>query len=238
MKNIVILLAAGKGSRMGTKTQKQFLQLNNKPLLYYSLKTFEQSVLIDEVVLVTTKEHINYVKNEIIDLYHFTKVKNIIPGGNERYLSVWNGLQTIKNQQGYVFIHDSARAFLTEATIQRAYDCVKEHRACVVGVPSKDTVKISDAREYVESTPKRERVWIIQTPQVFSIEVAYQAYEKLIEKDVQDVTDDAMVVEQTLHVPVKLTMGSYENIKITTPEDMEMAEVLVKKWEKVSKPVD
>lgn len=223
-----IVLAAGQGKRMGTKVQKQYLEISGKPVLYYSLNTFQNSKIIDEIVLVVSEGQEEYCRKEFIEKYSFDKVSKIVVGGSERYYSVWNGLQTLPDE-GYVFIHDGARPFVTEEIIIRAYDEVCNCKACVVGMPVKDTIKIADEDRFSDYTPKRDWVWTIQTPQVFDVKIAKEAYELLMKCDIINVTDDAMVVETMLHQKVKLVKGSYENIKITTPEDLDIAEVFLKK---------
>jgi len=222
-----IVLAAGRGTRMGTRIQKQYLELAGKPILYHALMPFQQAELIDEIVLVVGKGQEEYCKTEIVEKYHITKVHAIVEGGKERYHSVWNGLQ--KTDDGYVFIHDGARPFVTEDILMRVYDEVQKFKACVVGMPVKDTIKISDAEGFVDATPQRSRVWMIQTPQVFETVLIKEAYRRLMEEERSDVTDDAMVAELMLGVKVKLVEGSYENIKITTPEDLDIGEIFVKK---------
>mgnify|MGYP000575325935 FL=1 len=167
---------------------------------------------------------------EIVNKYHFGKVRAVVSGGKERYDSVWNGLKAVRDgmageeaKEGYVYIHDGARPFVDEEIIKRAYTCVEENRACVAGMPSKDTVKIVDENQFAVTTPARKYVWNVQTPQVFETALITQAYEKLMQHDRENVTDDAMVVEQEMQIPVKLFEGSYCNIKITTPEDLETA---------------
>lgn len=223
-----IVLAAGQGRRMGTKVHKQYLMLNEKPVLYYSLKEFQDSDIIDEIYLITGAGEEEYCRQTIVDKYHITKVTKILPGGAERYNSVWSGLQELRDD-GYVFIHDGARPFVDGDIIQRAFDVVCKNKACVVGMPVKDTIKVADARDFVENTPDRRRVWMIQTPQVFKNDLVKGAYSMLMRESYTNVTDDAMVVEQMLGFPIKLVCGSYENIKITTPEDLEMAEVFLKR---------
>lgn len=222
-----IVLAAGQGKRMGTKVQKQYLEIDGKPVLYYSLRVFEQSDLIDEIVLVVGENQKEYCEKEIISKYQIQKVKAIVEGGAERYHSVWNGLQEVN--EGYVFIHDGARPFITDEILERVYDEVLVHKACVVGMPVKDTIKIADENEFADVTPERNLLWQIQTPQVFETEMVKKAYAKLMNCAIINVTDDAMVVEQMLGDKVKLVRGSYENIKITTPEDLEIAKIFVKK---------
>lgn len=224
---VAIVLAAGQGRRMGTKIQKQYLLLNGKPVLYYSLNVFQKSEVIDEICIVTGAGDEDYCKREIVERYGITKVSQIIAGGAERYLSVWNALQVI-GEDGYVFIHDGARPFVDEEMLYRVYNQVVCHRACVVGMPVKDTIKISDENGFVKETPDRSRVWMVQTPQVFDMALVKRAYALLIEKNEINVTDDAMVVEQMMKIPVKFVEGSYENIKITTPEDLKTGEIFAK----------
>ena len=226
-----IVLSAGQGKRMGASVQKQYIELEGKPVIYYTLKTFQDSMVIDDIVLVVGKDQVSYVKEEIVDFYGFTKVSTIVEGGKERYDSVWEGLKAIKTE-GYVFIHDGARLFVSEDILLRGYDTVEKHRACVAGMPSKDTVKLVDENTFAKETPNRKYVWTIQTPQIFETALIKEAYGKIMEDDCSGVTDDAMVVEQTMCVPVKLFEGSYENIKITTPEDLDIAEVFLKKFSK------
>lgn len=227
IKCTAIVLAAGQGKRMGTKIQKQYLEIQGKPVLYYSLKAFEDSELIDEIILVTGKNQEEYCRKEIVERYGIQKVKKIVAGGAERYHSVWNGLQEVRS--GYVFIHDGARPFINEEILKRAYEAVVEYKACVVGMPVKDTIKIADENGFAKETPNRSLLWAVQTPQVFDVSLIKEAYAKLMEEENVPVTDDAMVAEQMLGMKVKLVEGSYENIKITTPEDMVVAESFLKK---------
>lgn len=155
-----IVLAAGQGKRMGTKVHKQYLLLADRPVLYYSLKAFEDSPLIDEVFLITGAGEEEYCREKIVNPYHFTKVSRIMHGGAERYHSVWNGLQELE-EHGYVFIHDGARPFVDSGIIERAYEEVREHKACVVGMPVKDTIKMADEHGNVETTPDRSRLWMV-----------------------------------------------------------------------------
>ena len=222
-----IVLAAGQGKRMHSKVQKQFLEIQDHPVLYYSLRCFQDSLLIDDIILVTGNDMISYCKNEIVDRYSFTKVSNVIAGGKERYDSVYAGLCACKDCR-YVLIHDGARPFITEEIIERGLEKVKETGACVVGMPSKDTIKLSDAEGYVKETPDRKCVWTIQTPQIFSYALIREAHDSIRKKDMSKITDDAMVIEQETGVKVALAEGSYQNIKITTPEDLYIAEAFLR----------
>ena len=230
-RNTAIVLAAGQGKRMHSKVQKQSLEIQGYPVLYYSLRCFQESPLIQDIILVTGEESISYCKEEIVQKYGFTKVSAVIPGGKERYDSVYAGLCECRDCE-YVLIHDGARPFVTEEILKRGLQKVKETGACVIGMPSKDTVKLSDEEGYVKETPNRKCVWTIQTPQIFSYSLIREAHDSIRQKDMSKITDDAMVVEQETGAKVALAEGSYQNIKITTPEDLEMAKVFLKRRKK------
>lgn len=232
-----VILAAGSGKRMNSGIAKQFLLLGGKPVLWYSLQAVEQSKIIDDCILVTGEENIAYVKKEIVGKYGFRKVATVVGGGSERYESVYKALcviagggLSIPNEDGYVFIHDGARPFLKEKLLEDTLNEVSENHACVAAVPVKDTIKIADEQGFAIQTPARNLVWSVQTPQVFDTELIIRAYQALFgrpEVERQGITDDAMVVENMLGTPVKLVMSSYDNIKITTPEDMRLAKMLL-----------
>lgn len=235
-----IVLAAGSGSRMKSAVAKQYMLLGGKPLIWYALNAVENSETIDDCILVTGAEDLGYVRDEIVDKYGFHKVDTITAGGAERYLSVGNALQVIAdgtmripNRDGYVFIHDGARPFLTEQILRDTYEAVRNHHACVAAMPVKDTVKISGEDGFAASTPDRKMVWSVQTPQVFDTQLILRAYQRLREQQTWldqkgiMVTDDASVVELFTEQKVKLVEGSYRNIKITTPEDIKIAEAFL-----------
>ena len=234
-----VVLAAGKGSRMGGNTAKQYMEIGGKPLVAYALEVFEASPVIDEIILMTDVGHIEYAKTEIVEAYGLKKVSTIGAGGGERYESVWKALCTLMDreegekeslvrdrQDGYVFIHDGARPFVTGEIIERAYGAVCRYNACVVGMPVKDTIKLVNQEGMIESSPDRSMVWQAQTPQVFSVPLIVEAFARQMKADCTGITDDAMVVEAQMGVKAHMVMGSYANIKITTPEDLFMAEVL------------
>lgn len=235
-----IMLAAGSGSRMKSTVAKQYMLVKGKPLIWYALQTVEESEIIDDCILVTAEGDIPYMQKEIVEKYGFSKVVAIIAGGAERYLSVANACKLIAenklpipNKDGFVFIHDGARPFLTEQILQDTYKAVEESGACVAAVPSKDTIKIADGDGFVASTPDRRLVWSIQTPQVFDTGLIVKAYATLLDKlpEIKErgisITDDASVVELFSDKKVKLVESSYENIKITTPEDIKTAEAFL-----------
>ena len=220
-----IVLAAGQGKRMNSEIAKQYLMLNDKPILYYSLKTFEES-LVDDIILVVGSDDIDYVRKEIVEKYDFKKISQIIEGGKERYNSVYNALLSI-TETNYVLIHDGARPFVTNELIDRVVKNVINLKACVVGMPAKDTIKIADEDGFVYETPSRAKLWMIQTPQAFEYDMIKKAYDMIMEEDNIKVTDDAMVLEYTLGYPIKLLEGCYQNIKITTSEDLNMAKMIL-----------
>ena len=227
MKNVAIVLAAGQGKRMNSKVQKQYLLIKDKPVLYYTLSAFEKSPLISEIILVTGKDEIEYCRKEIVEKYGFEKVRKITAGGKERYHSVYEGIRVI-DKADYILIHDGARPFVDEEMIERVCEAVQEHKACVVGIPVKDTIKIADDEQFAAQTPDRRKVWQVQTPQTFAYDLIKEAYEKLLAEEPEGITDDAMVVETMTDYKVKLVEGSYRNIKITTPEDLDIAAIFCK----------
>lgn len=230
-----ILLAAGAGRRMKSDTAKQYMMLCGKPVIWYGLQAFERSPLVDDCILVVGAGEVAYAEQEIVERYGFRKVSAVIEGGRERFLSVNCALDVLRLRQeqedtGYVMIHDGARPLLTGELIEALYRDVKKYGACCAAVPVKDTVKVSDGNGFVERTPDRNLLYAVQTPQVFRTSLILRAYDALLdrqeetEKEGVHITDDAMVVEHMLGAPVRLTESTYENIKITTPGDMEVAE--------------
>ena len=225
-KYTAIVLAAGMGKRMNSSVPKQYLTLADKPVLYYALKAFEESDVTD-IILVVGEGEVSYCREEIVEKYALRKISAVIEGGKERYYSVYEGLKVAKGAD-YVLIHDGARPLVTGEIIRRAIQTVLQEQACVVGMPVKDTIKIIGEDGRAEATPDRSRLWQIQTPQVFSYDMIFDAYEWVIGQEDIAVTDDAMVLECATGRKVKVIEGSYENIKITTPEDLLIAETYLK----------
>ncbi len=221
-----IVLAAGSGSRMNQKKEKQFLLLDGKPVLYYSLKTFEASI-VDEIILVTKEKDIDYCREEIVEKYGFSKVRRIVSGGKERYDSVQKGMRAADKRNNIIMIHDAARPFVTNRMILDSISAARRYKACTVAVPVKDTIKVVDEYEFGVETPDRSTLYIIQTPQTFDRKLLREAYDRLRISGDKDITDDTMIVERYLDQRVKMVEGSYRNIKITTPEDMPVAEALL-----------
>ncbi len=227
-KFIAIILAGGRGKRMGTAVSKQYLLIEDKPVLYYSLKAFEESN-VDEIIIVAEKGTEDYCKINIVDKYNIKKVSSIIEGGAERYNSVHNALNAIipSKDKTYVLIHDGARALITKEVINDIISNVIEKKAVIAGVPVKDTIKIVNEQGMVTATPARESLWQIQTPQAFVYEEILSAYNEAISKKLPGITDDSMVMEASGIRKVEVVMGSYGNIKITTPEDLAYAENII-----------
>ena len=223
-----VVLAAGQGRRMESEIQKQYMEVNGKPLIFYALNAFEKSA-VDSVVLVTGCGETGNCRRDIVERFGFSKVDRIVEGGKERYHSVYEGLKAAVDAD-YVLIHDGARPCGDTRIIGDAIAGAREYGACVVGMPVKDTIKIADEEEFARETPDRRSLWMIQTPQAFSYELIFGAYKRLFESEENQVgvTDDAMVVESMTERKVKLIRGSYENMKVTTPEDIAIAEVLLK----------
>lgn len=235
MMTTAIVLAAGVGSRMNTKTAKQFLEVDGHEVLYYALYAFHIHPEIDAVILVTKEEFIHHCRKELVEKYNLSKVVEICAGGKERYDSVYKGLCKIKTtaDDDIVLIHDGARPFVTQTMITESIACAKKCGACTVGVPAKDTIKIVDEEKYGVNTPDRSRVYQIQTPQTFRVNLLQQAYEQMYGEqakigEIYNITDDTMLVERYTGVHSKVVDGAYENIKITTPEDLEIAKIFVK----------
>lgn len=222
----VIIAAAGMSNRMGSKMNKQFLAVGGKPILAHTIEKFENSKFIDEIILVSKEGETEYCRKEIIKKYKFEKVSKIIKGGKERQDSIYNGLLALNEKTEIVLTHDGARPFISKENIRDGIKEVFKTGSCVVGVPVKDTIKIVGEDKNIEHTPPRATIWAAQTPQCFPREVIVKAYEKAIKEGYLG-TDDSSLVERLGH-RVKMIMGSYENIKITTPEDLVLAESLFK----------
>ena len=229
-KYAAIVLSAGSGSRMKSNIPKQYLPLREKPVIYYSLMAFQNSP-VDEIILVSGANDIEYCRKEIVERYGLSKVTRIVAGGKERYDSVYEGLCATDAE--YVLIHDGARPVLTSHLIDRMIQGVENTGACIAAMPVKDTIKLSDEHKQVASTPDRKHLWMVQTPQCFARTLLEESYEILKCKQkagekVPDITDDAMIVEYATGKKITLVEGAYTNLKITTPEDLAVAEIFLK----------
>lgn len=222
-----IILAGGRGKRMGSNMSKQFIHINDKPIIYYTLKRFIECEFIDKVVLVLPKDEIDYCKSEVLDKYSL-EVDYIVEGGIERQDSVYNGLKVLKDTE-VVLIHDGARPFVSSDIIKNGINYARKFGATAPGVMPKDTIKIKDEKDFSKSTPDRSSLVAVQTPQTFKYSLIMECHEK-VKTEKKMVTDDTMVVE-LYNNEVYLYDGEYTNIKVTTPEDLLMAEYLAKEFE-------
>ena len=222
MKVTAVIPAAGSGKRMHTK--KQFLEISGTPVLAITVSVFEECQSIDEIIVAATREDLERTREILKD---FKKVKSVVEGGDERQDSVYNCISTISKESDddLVVIHDAARPLVTKEMITSAVIEAKVSKAVVVGVPSKDTVKTVSEDNKIMETLDRKSIWLVQTPQVFSMQLIKQAYERAQKLNYR-ATDDSKLVER-LGNTVKIIMGSYENIKITTNEDIVMAEAIL-----------
>lgn len=220
-----VIVAGGSGSRMGTKVKKQYLKLKDKEILVHTVERFSTITMIQEIIVVTAQEDIEYVTKLLKEVYKVDKVKKVVAGGKERQDSCYNGIKSVSHDINYVMIHDGARPLISEQCILQSIEKVKEHKACIVAVPVKDTIKQVDDTGKVIQTPKRETLWSVQTPQTFERDLIIKAYEAT-HNDSIIATDDSMIVEAMGH-PVYIVQGEYTNIKITTPEDLLLAEKLL-----------
>ena len=227
----VIVAAAGMSNRMGSKINKQFISINNKPILVHTLEKFEKCTYVDEIILVAKEDEIDYCRKEIVKRYNLNKVSKIIRGGKERQDSVYNGILALDEKTDIVLSHDGARPFVKIENIIDGIKGAYRHGACVVGVPVKDTIKVVESSNGIMETPKRDMLWAAQTPQCFKKEIIQEGYRKAIE-DSYIGTDDSGLVER-MGIDVKMIMGSYENIKITTPEDLILAESILQDMDSI-----
>jgi 2-C-methyl-D-erythritol 4-phosphate cytidylyltransferase len=225
MKVSVVIPAAGQGKRMEANKNKQFLLLGGKPILSHTITIFESSSSIDEIILVAQSEELDYCQSEIIHKYNFNKVSKIIAGGATRQESVYNGLKAVSEDADFILIHDGARPLLTNELIEHIITEVEKYQAVAIGVPVKDTIKIINQDKVVVDTPKRDNLIAIQTPQAFRRNLILEAYQRACEDDYLG-TDSSSLVER-LNKEIRVIEGSYENLKITTPEDLELAERII-----------
>lgn len=217
--NGVIIVAAGTGSRMKANINKQFIKLNDKEIITYTIEKFYNNKNINDIVIVVKEDEAEFFKKEILYKYSFYNIK-IAYGGKERQDSVYNGIKILDKNCKYVLVHDGARPFVNEDIINRSLEEVQKYKSVVVGVPVKDTIKVVNNNNDIVDTPNRSTLWSVQTPQTFDYNVIKRAYEDAFDNNFYG-TDDAMLVER-IGYTVKMIYGSYNNIKVTTPEDIDM----------------
>ena len=219
----VIIVSGGKSSRMNG-INKQFIELGGVPVIIRSLKAFDNIDEICEIIVVTSKENLDTME-KLVTQYNFNKKIKLTVGGETRQQSVFNGFKLVDEKSEYVAIHDGARPLISKAFIEKLIENVKLYRATTVGVPVKDTIKVVEDG-FIKSTPKRDTLFITQTPQMFEKKLYSESVTNAIENEL-DFTDDCQLVE-SIGYKVFMTSGDYSNIKITTPEDIKVAENLLK----------
>ena len=226
MKVVALIAAAGFGKRMNAKISKLFIPIFGKPILAYTIEKFEQCNFIEKIYLIVNQEEDFYSK-DIILKYNFSKVQELIAGGETRQDSVYNGLKVLDPDTDIVAIHDGARPLIEETIIQESIEAAQEFGAAIAAIPLKDTVKRSGKDFFINETLNRQEIWRAQTPQTFKYSIILSAYHQAY-KDKFFATDDAAIVERYGY-KVKMIIGSEENIKITTPFDIIIAENFLKR---------
>lgn len=220
-----IILSGGKGSRMKMKKSKQLLKLLKKPIICYSIEAFNRNKNIDEIILIIRPEEEEEIK-EILTEYNLWKKLKLVYGGKERYNSVENGLKSLNKNSDIVLIHDGARPFITDEIINKNIKKSKETGSCLTAVKVKDTIKKLNHNGEIKETLNRDLLISAQTPQTFKTKEILKAYKNF--KNLEGITDDSMIMEK-IGQTVNIVEGSYENIKITTKEDLMLGEIILKK---------
>ncbi len=227
VKTVAIIPAAGSGIRLESKRAKQFLSLDGKPILALTLEPFQECSDVAAVILVVPLDDVEYCKKEIVERFGLTKVEKIVPGGKRRQDSVRLGLEAAGGKYDLVLIHDGVRPLIEKGLIERVIEEAMINRAVITALPAKETVKeVNDLRDVVK-TYDRERVWMVQTPQVFRYQDILKAHQKALKEGWEEATDDALLVERS-GITVKVVEGSEKNIKVTTPHDLELARFLLR----------
>jgi len=218
-----VIVAAGKGIRMNDTVKKQYLPLTGRPVLSHTLAVFDECNLISKIFLVVSQNDFDYCRNNILPMLN--KEIKLVTGGKERQDSVYNGLIAVGENNGIVIIHDGVRPFVNKEMLELCLRGAIKHGACIIGVPVQDTLKRISSSGDIEKTIERSNIWIAQTPQAFQYEIIRKAHENAMLKGHAG-TDDAFLVEQ-MGTPVKIIKGNKNNIKITTREDLKIAEAIL-----------
>lgn len=225
MKTIAVIAAGGFGKRLGTDISKQYLSLSGLPVVVRTLRVFENAAAVSEIMLVVPQSDMEFVREKIVDKYGVRKVRAVVAGGAERQDSVGNALAALDGPCDVVVVHDAVRPFVSVRMIDKVIEEALITGAASIGVAAKDTIKKTDDELLVKTTVPRSNLWITQTPQAFRYDLLVGAHARAKEEGFYG-TDDASLVER-LGLPVRMVAGSYENIKITTPEDLKIAEALI-----------
>ncbi len=229
MKTVAIIVAGGLGKRIEGNLPKQFLMLGDKPILAHTIDKFEKCDLVDEIILVVPEMYLDYCSQTIVDQYRFGKIRKITTGGEERQDSVYQGLISCSDYTSTVAIHDGVRPLITPEIVAASIKLCQQKKAVIVAVPVKDTIKRVEC-SLVTATLDRRELWLVQTPQVFEYKLIMEAHKKAREENFIG-TDDSVLVER-MGGEVSVLEGNYNNIKITTTEDLLVAESLLSKKQK------
>lgn len=224
VKTTAIVVAGGTGSRMGCEVPKQFIEIAGKPILAYTLNALSKCELITDIIIVTLPDYIVFCK-DIVDAFGFNKVSKIVSGGDTRSRSVFNGIKEVGDDCDIIAIHDGVRPLIDPDTVSACINSANECGCAAVGVKMKDTVKVCDGDGFIEGTADREKLWMIQTPQAFKKDIIYTLHKEANEKNLS-YTDDCLLAE-TKGYKIKIVEGKYENIKVTTPQDIYIMKGLV-----------
>jgi 2-C-methyl-D-erythritol 4-phosphate cytidylyltransferase len=215
---------------MSGRGRKQFAKIAGKPLMAYTVEIFEQSPAVDHIVMVVPRDSVDWAKEEIAEAFSFKKIRDVVYGGETRQQSVLAGLKALKDKTRWVMIHDGVRPLVSEVLVKRVLDAAQKTGAAISGVPARDTVKKVESGQIV-GTLDRRLLWLAQTPQCFRYDIIKEAHQKAISKKL-DVTDDAALVEE-FGTKVVVAVGSYSNLKITSPEDLPLFEYFLRQENRV-----
>jgi 2-C-methyl-D-erythritol 4-phosphate cytidylyltransferase len=220
-----IIVAAGKGRRMHAGTRKQYLTVAGRTVLGHTLKKFDVCDDVDSIYLVVPEEDFDYCREKVLSPANLRKPTHLVVGGKQRQNSVFNGLKALEQKRGLVVVHDGVRPLIEPQQISSCIAEAQESGACILGIPAFDTIKRVDDANTIEATINRECLWLAQTPQVFRYKILHRAHQKAISDGFAG-TDDALLVER-IGYRVKIITGSKTNLKITTTEDLAIAQALL-----------
>jgi 2-C-methyl-D-erythritol 4-phosphate cytidylyltransferase len=221
-----VIPTAGSGMRMGLEQAKQYLEIDGKPLLVHTLRTFQECHLVDSIIVVVPEKDVDYCLHQMVQGYQLSKVYKVIGGGERRQDSVRNGIEAVADSCKWVLIHDGVRPFVSIKLIEKVIKAARSYRAVITGLPVTETIKRVDSKANVLNTIERKGLWLIQTPQIFSREDIHLSHQEALKRDWAEATDDAFLAEK-MGISAKIIEGEERNIKITTPHDLQVARFLL-----------
>jgi 2-C-methyl-D-erythritol 4-phosphate cytidylyltransferase len=227
MQTHAIIVSAGKGVRMNRSTPKQYLLLQGRPVLCHTILAFDRCPDVDKIILVVPENDIQYCQEKLLSDLHLKTPVNVLAGGKRRQDSVFNGIQSIDDRGSIVVIHDGVRPLVRPELISRCIRKAKTSGACILGVPLKDTLKAVDGNSLIQRTIPREGLWLAQTPQAFHYQLIRDAHDAAAKEGIE-ATDDAVLLEQ-MGLPVSILESTADNLKITTNEDLVLADTILSK---------